>query len=144
MKTHKNCKKNLQMLTNSVFDRLISKPFSNSRPISSLKFVVDFYFWLVFCTKSKQDRRKSSRPGEPCKMAWPSWLRRRMRAGPILTLGLPPTCSASLRRTLKSGRPPLSSGPLRGLPGPNPLHQPSRARKSWSQPGLVTHSTIFC
>ena len=49
VKTYKNCKKNLQIL-NQVFERLISKPFSNSRPISSLKFVVDFYLWRVFCT----------------------------------------------------------------------------------------------
>ena len=50
VKTHKNFKKTHKYFTNLVFDRLISKPFSNSRPISSFKFVVDFYLSCVFCT----------------------------------------------------------------------------------------------
>ena len=44
-------RKTYKYLTNSVFDRVITKPFSNNHTISSFKFETDFYLRRVFCAR---------------------------------------------------------------------------------------------
>ena len=66
-KLTKSSRKTHKYLTNSVFDRLISKPFSNSRSISSFKFVVDFYLWRVFCTTKRRNDELALQDG----LIWP-------------------------------------------------------------------------